>query len=743
MFKKALLTILFISLFSISKAEVVKELIVTGNKRVSNETIKVYGEIDFGKNYTENDINNVINNLYSTDFFEDIQIELKNNILKINLKEYPIINQLIIIGEQKKTYREQIKKLIQLKANKPFIRPYLAKDVSVIKTLYSSLGFNFVEVETKVKTIDKDNLDLLIEINRGEQTKISSISFIGNKNIRSKRLKDIIVSEEDIFWKVISKNTNLSENLINLDKRLLLNYYKSNGYYDVKINSNIAEINKTGSADLIYTIEEGTRYTINKISTNVDDVFDKKLFFPLNKIFKNYVGDYYSPFSVKKMLEELDLLIENNNLQFVEHNVQEVIKNGAINIIFNIFEGEKNLVERINITGNNITNEEVIRGELILDEGDPFINLNLEKSIAEIRERNIFKNVTYEVVEGSANNLKIININVEEQPTGEISAGAGIGTSGGTLQFNITESNWLGEGKALGFGIEIDQESLVGSLTYIDPNYDFLGNSLRYTISSEKNDKPDQGFENSVVQASIGTSFEQYRNVKVNLGLGASYDDLKTDSTASASLKKQSGTFSELAADYGFSYDKRNRVFMPTSGSIVSFNQEIPIYADKSFIGNVFSASTYKSFSENIVGSSKVFLSAINGLGDDDVRLSKRKNLSSKRLRGFERNKVGPVDGNDHIGGNYSAAVNFETNLPNLLPEATNTDIGLFLDFGNVWGVDYDSTIDESNKIRSSTGVSASWSSPIGPMTFVLSQNLSKANSDVTESFTFNLGTTF
>ena len=743
MIKKILLTILLISLFSISKAEVVKELIVTGNKRVSDETIKIYGEIDLGKNYTENDINNVINNLYSTDFFEDIQIELKNNILTINLKEYPIVNQLIIVGEQKKTYREQIKKLIQLKENKPFIRPYLVKDVSIIKTLYSSLGFNFAEVETKIKTIDKDNLDLLIEINRGEQTKISSISFIGNKNIRSKRLKDIIVSEEDIFWKVISKNTNLSENLINLDKRLLLNYYKSNGYYDVKINSNIAEINKAGSADLIYTIEEGTRYTINKISTNVDDVFDKKLFFPLNKIFKNYVGDYYSPFSVKKILEELDLLIEDNNLQFVEHNVQEVIENDAINIIFNIFEGEKNLVERINITGNNITNEEVIRGELILDEGDPFINLNLEKSIAEIRERNIFKNVTYEVVEGSANNLKIININVEEQPTGEISAGAGIGTSGGTLQLNITENNWLGEGKALGFGIEIDQESLVGSLNYIDPNYDFLGNSLRYTISSEKNDKPDQGFENSVIQASVGTSFEQYRNVKVNLGLGASYDDLKTDNTASASLKKQSGTFSEIAADYGFSYDKRNRVFMPTSGSIVSFNQEVPIYADKSFIGNVFSASTYKSFSENVVGSSKVFLSAINGLGDDDVRLSKRKNLSSKRLRGFERNKVGPVDGNDHIGGNYSAAVNFETNLPNLLPESTNTDIGLFLDFGNVWGVDYDSTIDESNKIRSSTGVSASWSSPIGPMTFVLSQNLSKAKSDVTESFTFNLGTTF
>ena len=136
-------------------------------------------------------------------------------------------------------------------------------------------------------------------------------------------------------------------------------------------------------------------------------------------------------------------------------------------------------------------------------------------------------------------------------------------------------------------------------------------------------------------------------------------------------------------------------------------------------------------------------MSAINGLGDDDVRLSKRKGLSTRRLRGFEKNKIGPVDGNDHIGGNYAAALNFEANLPNFLPEDTNTDVSLFLDFGNVWGVDYDDTIDESNKIRSSTGVMASWMSPIGPMTFTLSQNISKASTDETERFNFNLGTTF
>ena len=446
---------------------------------------------------------------------------------------------------------------------------------------------------------------MIVEINRGEQTKISSINFIGNKSIRSNRLRDVIASEEDKFWKFISKNTNLSENLIQLDKRLLTNYYRSLGYYDISVSSNIAEIDKSGNANLTFSIDEGKRYTINKISTNVDKVFDKNLFFPLKKSFDKLAGDYYSPFKIKKLLEELDELIDNNNLQFVEHNVQEIIEGDAISIILNVFEGEKALVERINITGNNITNEDVIRGELILDEGDPFTKLNLEKSISEIKDRNIFKKVNYKVEDGTQNNLKIINIAVEEKPTGEISAGAGIGTNGGSFAISVKENNWLGQGKAVGFDIELDSESLAGTLSYRDPNYDFLGNSLNYSISSEKNDKPDQGYENSIISGSIGTSFEQYKDVIASLGLSVSHDDLTTDSTASDSIKKQSGTFDEVAANYGFTFDKRNRAFMPTSGSIVSFGQSLPLYADKSFIANTFRSSVYNQINENVVGAAK------------------------------------------------------------------------------------------------------------------------------------------
>ena len=619
----------------------------------------------------------------------------------------------------------------------------IAKDVDIIKNLYSSLGYNFAKVETKLKKINENNYDLLFEIDRGEKTKISKINFIGNNNVRNTRLKNIIASEEDKFWKVISKNTVLSKNLINFDLRLLTNYYKSIGFYDVKINSNLAEIINSEQAELIYSIDEGNRFTIEKISTNVDEVFDKNIFFQLNKTYKELAGQYYSPFKIKEVLDEIDEIVISNNLQFVEHNVQEEVKDDTINIIFNIFEGEKKLVERINIKGNTVTNEDVIRGELISDEGDPFILVGLEKSISKLKSRNIFKDVKYEIIDGSDSNLKIVDIIVEERPTGEISAGAGVGTSGGALSLGVKENNWLGTGKAVEFKMDLDEESLSGILSFSDPNYNYLGNSINYFLKSESNDKPDQGYENTVVSAGVGTSFEQYKDLRVSLGTSFSYDDLRTLSSATDALKKNSGEFTELSVNYGLSHDKRDRTFMPTSGGVTSFSQTIPVYADKSFISNTFAHSSYKSLTENIVGAGKFYVSSINGLGSDDVRLSKRRSLSGKRLRGFEKGKIGPLDGTDHIGGNYSAALNFEANLPNILPENTNADIGAFLDFGNVWGVDYDSSVKTSNKVRSSAGFTLNWMSPLGPMSFVLSQNISKADTDKTESFRFNLGTTF
>ena len=556
-------------------------------------------------------------------------------------------------------------------------------------------------------------------------------------------MKDIIVSEEHKFWKFLSKNTFLNYSNIELDKRLLINYYKSSGYYDVQVLSNNAEISKNNETILTYTIVAGERYRINKISTNVNSIFDKKIFIPLRKNYSKILGSYYSPFKVKKLLDELDILISNNDLQFVEHSVNEILEDGNIEIKINIFEGSKQIVEKINIIGNTVTEEAVIRAELLLDEGDPFSILKMDQSIAKIQSRNLFSVVDKTITNGTSPDQKIINITVEEKPTGEISAGAGISTDGGSFAFNISENNWMGKGINVSTFIDVNAESFSGGIDFTNPNYNYSGNMLRFFARNTTTDKKDSGYKNNIITTGIATSFEQYRNIYVSPGIAFSYDDLTVDSSSSDSLKKQKGTFSDLSFDYTVSLDNRDRAYAPTDGYISSFSQTIPVYADAPFIKNTYAFSQYKSFTKDAIGSFKFFTSAINGLSNKDVRLSKRVRLSSSRLRGFEAGKIGPKDGSDYVGGNYAWSTNLELSLPNLLPESTKIDVSGFIDAGNLWNVDYDKGIDDSNEIRSSAGINTSWVSPVGPMTFIFSQNITKAKTDVAESFNFKLGTTF
>ncbi len=738
--------ILFIFLFFLTtyaNAEIVNKVEISGNKRISDETIKVYGEITLKENYDTAKINEIIKNLYETNFFENINVALKNGVLKIDLKEYPTINSIIINGEKAGKVKEKLLEIMTLKDKGSFINSHLNEDIIKIKKAYQSLGFNFVEVDAKIEEFTANRINLFFFIEKGEKTKISKINFIGDKRIKDRRLRDVIVSEENKFWKFLTNNTNLNYNNIKLDKRLISNYYKSIGYYDVQVLSSHAEISDTNLTELTFNINAGNRYRINKISTNVDPIFDKKYFMPMEKEFKKIIGKYYSPFFVTKLLGELDRLIASSDLQFVEHSVNEIVSDKSIEIKINVFEGSKQLVERVNVRGNSVTEESVIRSELLLDEGDPFSKVKLDQSIAKIKARRLFSSVKEKVLDGASKDQKIIEIEVEEQPTGEISAGAGFGTAGGSFGFDITENNWLGKGIKLSSFIAVDATSVKGAIEVKDPNFQYTGNELNYFISSTENDKPDSGFENTIFSSGVGVAFEQFKNIYLSPSLSLTHDDLSVNDTASAALKKQAGTFTDLTFKYGISTDNRDRAFMPTDGYISSFRQSFPIVADSSSLLNTYSLSMYNALNPDIIGSFKFYASSVIGLNDDDVRISKRIFMPSSRLRGFEAGKVGPKDGADYVGGNYATAVNLETNLPNLLPENTKTDVGLFLDFGNIWGVDYSDSVSDSSKIRSSVGGNIKWSSPLGPMSFILSQNLSKANTDTTQSFNFRLGTTF
>ena len=733
----------FIFFLTSSYAEIVNKLDIIGNKRISQETIKVYGEIEIGKNYTNSDLNEILKKLFDTNFFEDINVNLSNGNLIVEVKEYPYIFSVDLIGEKSNTIKKEILNKLELQPQESFIQNKLVEDTNLIKKLYNSLGYNFIEIKSKIEKIDENRVSILYDIDKGKKTYITSIEFTGDKKINEKRLREIIVSEEHKFWKLLSKNTFLKFSNVELDKRLLLNYYKSLGYYDVQVLSNNAQIINSESTKLTYTINAGQRFTINKISLNVSDVLEKSKFQPLVKEFNTIVGKYYSPFKIKKLLDNLDILILDNDLQFVEHSVNEIIENQNIEIKINIYEGTKQLVKRINISGNTVTDESVIRGELLLDEGDPLNNLKLEQSIAKLKARQIFSSVASNITDGELKDEKIININVEEMPTGEISAAAGVGTGGGSFGFSVKENNWLGKGISLSTDLNVSKETFSGGVFYTDPNYNFSGNSVTFNVQNSTNDKPKSGYKNNLTSIGATTRFEQYKDIFITSGFDFSYDDLNVDGSASTSLQKQKGSFSDLSFNYAISSDKRDRVYVPTDGHIISFGQVIPVYADAPYVRNNLSLSKYVSLSPNYIGAIKFYASAINGLNDEDVRLSKRIFLNTSRLRGFEAGKIGPKDGEDYVGGNYATTANLELNLPNFLLESTKTDVGLFLDVGNLWAVDYDKSIDDSNKIRSSIGVNTSWLSPVGPLSFVFSQNISKAATDVTESFNFRLGTTF
>ncbi len=727
------------------QAEILKKVEVYGNERIVKETIIVYGDIKENKDYTQEDIDNIVKNLYETKFFSSVSINFSNGVLKITVVENPIINSILIQGEPTKKYAKAILDLLSLKEKASYIKSEVKRDLEIVKNFYKSLGYYSPKVEARIQEVKggKNLLNLIFSVDRGKREKISKIYFIGDKKVKTKRLRDVIASEEARFWKIISNNVYLNSDRIELDKRLLKRYYLGKGYYDVQILSSNVFLKEKEGIELTFSINSGKRYRIKKLSTDIQPVFDKSIFKSLQSDFKKYAGEYYSPFKVTKILENIDSIIDENELQFVQHSVSETIDGDFIDIEFKIYEGRKVQIERVNIIGNTVTNDSVIRSELLLDEGDPFSNIKLEKSVSNLKARGIFKTVKKRLLDGSSKDLKVMEIIVEEKPTGEISAGAGTGTDGTTFSFALRENNYLGQGLTVDSSLELTEHSVRGGVEVINPNYNYTGNSVDFNIFSKKTDNPDSGFENTLTSFGIGTRFEQYKNVYLGPHLELAFDDLKVDSTASSTLKRQEGSFTDLTFSYGVDKDTRDRRFMPTSGSIIGFSQGLPIYSeDQASIFNRFSLSKYHGFSDDVIGAIKFYVAGVTAL-EDDVRISRRLHIPSRRLRGFESKKIGPMDGADYVGGNYAAALNFEAALPNLLPDATQTDIALFFDAGNLWHVDYDSSVGESSKIRSSLGVATNMYTLVGPLNFVFAKPLTKVDSDSTQKFKFEIGTSF
>ena len=737
--------IYILTLINFSYAEKIKDIKISGNNRISDETIRVFSDLDLSKDFEDVNLNTLIKKLYETNYFSDVSIKFENQILFIKVVENPIVQRIILNGIKANKIKDQIYESLLIKEKNSFVEDTAKKDVTRISNSLKKSGYYFSEVDLLIENKENNTVYLTYNIILNEKALIKQIQFIGDKVYKNRKLRRVIVSEEEKPWKFITSKKYLNEERIQLDERLLRNFYINKGYYQVKVSNTYAKYLDDNNFVVTYSINAGNKFKFNNTKIIIPDEYEKSKFDKVIKILNDLKGETYSYNKIEKILEKIELLSADQDFEFLDAKVNEkIVDNNLIDFEIKLIESDKSYVERIEVVGNSVTEENVIRNSLLIDEGDPLNNILLGKSLNNLRAIGIFKNVESKVSNGSSENKKIVKIEVTEKPTGEISAGAGVGTSGGTIAFGIKENNYLGKGINLNTHITISKDSLKGNFNYVNPNFKNSDKSLILGIGATTLDKlSEYGYKTEDKSFSLGTRYEQYEDVFFKPIFSISHENLLTNDTASDALKKQEGEYFDANLFYEFDYDKRNQRFQTTSGYRSKFLQQIPLVSDNASILNGYEFTNYLEIVEDTVSSFSLYGRAINSIGNDDVRVSKRVFLPSKKLRGFESGRVGPVDDGDHVGGNYAAAVNFNSEVPYFFNTLQNVDIKWFLDAANVWGVDYSGTIAQSSKIRSSTGIAVDWFTPIGPLTFSLSEVISKDSTDKTESFRFNIGTTF
>ena len=727
----------------IVNSEIVKKIEIIGNERIPIETINMLSDIQINDDVNENDINILLRNLYETNFFQNLEIKLDNNILKIAVKENPIISDIKIKGIKSKRIKDGINEVLSIREKSSFNEVKLIEEQEKIISILKEQGFHFAKIDFYKEVLDNNKVNLIFDIDLGDKAKIKKISFVGDKIYKDQKLKRVIVSEEYKFWKILSGKKYLNENMIKFDERLLKNFYLNKGYYNVSINSSFAKRFDGNSFELIYNIDANNKVNFGKLELQLPDDYELNNFTKITDLFNELKGTVYSLNAINDILEDIDLIVLNEQFESINASVEEQLIENNLNLRFIISETDKRFVEKINILGNNITEETVIRNQLLVDEGDPFNEILTTRSINNIKSLNFFKEVKKEIVDGSNPETKIINITVKEKPTGEIMAGAGFGTSGSTFMFGVKENNFLGRGVSLDTNLNLSTESIKGTFKVENRNYKNSDKSLFLTLDSSETDRlKDSGYKFNKTGFDIGTRFEYFDDLFLKLGTSNYYERIETDNTASARQKKQEGDYIDSFLQFGATLDKRNQKFQTSDGFFSSYSVDLPIISDTYTLTNSYRYKYFTELFENNISSISLSLKSAHSLKDEDIKLSERIRIPSNSLRGFEYGKVGPKDGDDFIGGNYMSSVNFTSTIPQILENSQNTDFVFFIDAASIWGVDYDSALDD-NKIKSSIGIGLDWFSPAGPMNFSIAHPITKSSNDITESFRFNLGTTF
>ncbi|MBA3909233.1 MAG: outer membrane protein assembly factor BamA [Rhodobacter sp.] len=730
-------------------------VVVEGNVRVDPATILAYAGISRGDAVSAAALNDAYQRIVNSGLFETVEVIPQDSTLLIRVQEYPIVNVINFEGN-KRLKDEQLAEIVQSESRRVYSPSMAESDAATIAEAYRVSGRLAATVTPKIIRRSENRVDLVFEVTEGRVVEIERLSFVGNRAFSDRRLRQVLETKQAGFLRNLIKRDTFVAERLEVDKQVLTEFYLSRGYIDFQVTDASAEVSRERDATFVtFTIREGLPYTVGNISTvsEIEGV-DAAEFEAVQKI---RTGQTYTPLLIDNNITRMETLALKKGLNFVrvEPRITRNDRGQAVDIEFAIVRGERVFVERIDIEGNATTLDQVIRRQFRTVEGDPFNPREIRQSAERIRALGFFSDAQVDAQPGSAPDQVVVNVDVEEQPTGSLSFGLSYSVASGT-GFNIgfSETNFLGRGQRLSLSLSSGTDSQNSSFSFTEPA--LLGRELSFSVGAyyRTSDNENAVYDTRNIGFTTGIGFPLGEQSNIDLRLRLSEDRLSDYGGDSPILIAESalGALRTVSLGYTYEYDTRITGLNPKGGVLLRFGQDFAgLGGDTKYVlTNALALAETRILNEEVAIRAIFEGGVLTSLGDNTSRATERF-FGNGKIRGFELNGIGPRDlgatDQDALGGNLFAVARFEADFPLGLPEEYGISGGAFLDVGSVWSLDNNAglggPVDDSFIPRATIGLSVFWNTPIGPLRFNFSQALKKEDYDKEQTFDLTISTKF
>ncbi len=734
-------------------------VVIEGNKTVDAATVLSYAGIGRGQSLSAGQLNDAYQRIVNSGLFEKVELTPKGGTLTITVTEQPMINVVDLQGN-KLLKDEGLTALLQSKGRSVYNASTAEADAAAIAEAYRIEGRLAASVEPKLIRRANNRVDLVFEIKEGKKVEVERLSIVGNRAYSDRRLRQLLETKQaGLLRQIIKSDTFLAERL-DVDKQMLRDFYMSRGYVDVQILDASGELAAERDASFVtISVREGQQFKIGGVSTvsGVDEV-DAAEFIAVQRI---KPGTIYSPALIENNIARMETLALKKGLNFIkiEPVVNRNDRDQTLDIEFVISRGDRIFVERIDIEGNTTTMDQVIRRQFRSAEGDPFSPREIRQAAERIRALGFFGNANVDAAPGDTGEQVVLNVDVEEQPTGSLNIGGSYSVNSGVgLTLGFSEKNFLGRGQAIAVDVTTGTDTVNSSINFVEPF--LLGRDLKLKFGAYYNtaEGANTSYDTESIGINTGLEFPVSQNGRLELRYGLTQSKIKNvPADSSDLLLTEEGLKQPIASAIGYTYTYDNKIsgLSPTNRLLLSFSQDFAgLGGDAKYIKTrALGMAETKVFHEEITLRAIFEGGAVASLGGYQTRVGDRF-FGSSEIRGFKPNGIGPRDylaaggapNNDAVGGNMFAVARFEADFPLGLPEEYGITGGVFLDVGSVWGLDSTAgtmTIDDSMNLRSTIGFGLDWKTPIGPLRFNFTKALKKESYDQDQSFDLTISTKF